>query len=230
MEVEQLGSIYHEGYHGFRVDGAFATFSTRFVQTQLTKVAPPPAKLLDFGCGNGQFLRTATSAGYLAVGVDISDAAVTHCRALGLEAHLITEFDPARHRETFDVVTLWDVLEHLPKPAEVLKSVATVLRRGGYLVAKSPGIGALSVKISAMIPSLAGAVVSAPGHNQFFTSRSLTRLLELHGFRHLTWLPPTPIRDVAKGGSLAKQTARRITRIIHAVSGDRSLIVMAQKE
>jgi len=227
--MEQLNSIYHEGYDGFKEDQTFATFAARFVRSSLSEVAPPPAKLLDFGCGNGQFLRTASSAGYSTVGVDISEAAVIRCRSIGLEAHRIAEFDPSKYQETFDVVTLWDVLEHLPKPAEVLSSVTTVLRHGGYLVVKSPGPGAFSVQISAMFPSLAGAVVSAPSHNQFFTSRSLTRLLELHGFHRLTWLPPASIRDASKGGSLAKQAARRITRLIHTVSRDRSLIVMAQK-
>lgn len=94
-----------------------------------------PGRLLDVGCGNGMFLKLARKRGWETYGVEPSTTASGYAREiLGLnviggtlpEAHFADRF--------FDVVTLYDVLCHVPSPLEQLMEVHRVLKVGGLLV------------------------------------------------------------------------------------------------
>lgn len=83
------------------------------------------ASVLDIGAGSGAFVRAAASWGFSAKGFDVIPETVDRLRAEGLYA------EPAK---TFDAVTMWDVLEHIEDPAEVLGTV----RVGGLLFVSIP--------------------------------------------------------------------------------------------
>ncbi len=100
----------------------------------------PPGRLLDVGCAEGTFLALAArEAGYEVSGVEISAEAAARARAAsGAPVHAGTLADLPRPERPYDVVTLWDVLEHTTDPAEVLARVAGVLRPGGILALTVP--------------------------------------------------------------------------------------------
>lgn len=117
----------------------------RFGVTQLlreraaivAKVAGQGSRVLDIGCGSGAFARMMAGRGYDAVGVEPF--------SLGRpvdEPHLRlvrARFADVRHElGTFDVITMWHVLEHIPSPKQLLEEALEVLEPDGVLVVSVP--------------------------------------------------------------------------------------------
>ncbi|HCZ15189.1 MAG TPA: hypothetical protein DHV85_11460 [Candidatus Accumulibacter sp.] len=91
-------------------------------------VRPAPGRLLDFGAGSGVFVRASLDGGWDAVGVEQSESAIARAKEYyGVSLH---ERIPD---ECFDVITMWDVVEHLRDPIAVLRQLHDRLTRGGVL-------------------------------------------------------------------------------------------------
>ncbi|ROL60790.1 class I SAM-dependent methyltransferase [Bacteroidetes/Chlorobi group bacterium MS-B_bin-24] len=98
---------------------------------------PPPAKLLDFGCDRGYFIDEARRFGYDVTGVELSEKARSYCSKIDLKNYkTINEID-----ETFDIVTMWHTLEHLPEPLRFLKDLQKRLNNEGFLFIRVPNFG-----------------------------------------------------------------------------------------
>jgi len=93
-------------------------------------------RLLDVGCGVGRFLLVARQRGWEAVGLDVAPAAVG--RAAATSGATVLQGDLSRTRPDgmaqVDVVTMWDVLEHLVDPVGDLGRARNWLRPGGLIV------------------------------------------------------------------------------------------------
>lgn len=95
--------------------------------------------VLDVGCGNGIFLSGVRSSVRQARGVDPSAAAVAAAAARGLDVATADPMEFARsHREEFDAVCAFHVVEHLAAPVPFLRSLVAALRPGGYLILSIP--------------------------------------------------------------------------------------------
>jgi 2-polyprenyl-3-methyl-5-hydroxy-6-metoxy-1,4-benzoquinol methylase len=90
--------------------------------------------LLDIGCAAGLFLSLADKRGFRGEGLELNELYIdyikTH-RVVTVHQKLLEEMQYPD--SSFDVVTLWDVLEHLPKPVETLQEINRILTRGGVL-------------------------------------------------------------------------------------------------
>jgi 2-polyprenyl-3-methyl-5-hydroxy-6-metoxy-1,4-benzoquinol methylase len=97
-----------------------------------------PLRLLDFGCGNGEVLRTANLLGMTSIGIDISDSrrAEATCRDVQIYPDLAT-FDAADGKAA-DAVVLSQVLEHVTAPAELLKALRQRMNPNGILYVAVP--------------------------------------------------------------------------------------------
>lgn len=94
-----------------------------------------PGRLLDFGCGFGHFMVLAKKRGWQCVGVDLSEQAVSVARdAFHLDAWAGNQDTVARSGERFDLITLWNVIDHLPDSADTIRLLAGSLSPGGILV------------------------------------------------------------------------------------------------
>ncbi len=117
-------------------------------QLQLLKKHTSGTNLLDIGCGEGFFLFSASKAGYVTKGVELSQDAAAYARkefGLDVEAKPFEELHfPENH---FDVVTLWQVLEHVPYPLMILKEVHRILKPGGLVAVSTPDIGGMLARI-----------------------------------------------------------------------------------
>jgi 2-polyprenyl-3-methyl-5-hydroxy-6-metoxy-1,4-benzoquinol methylase len=103
----------------------------------LAKYSEPKGSLLDIGCGTGDFLMAADKKGWNVVGVEPNHHAREKASSKGLEVYDIDrllKFADA----TFDVITLWHVLEHLPNLEDHIKLFKKLLRPGGLLVIAVP--------------------------------------------------------------------------------------------
>jgi 2-polyprenyl-3-methyl-5-hydroxy-6-metoxy-1,4-benzoquinol methylase len=223
----ELEGLYHHGYAGFSEDPVFAIACRKLTQEEILPRSRPHASLLDVGCGNGEFMRAAREAGLDAEGFDVSEAAAEFCRGRGLTARA-GDFQQATFERKFDVITFWDVLEHLLEPVAALQKARSLLAPGGLLFTKTPGTAGLSLALTALVPRLGGALLAIPAHIQFFGADSMTRMLQTAGYREIEMLPPIRLRSQTSGGPLRKRLARRVVSTLQRLSGDGNLIVFAR--
>lgn len=197
------------------------------LQRQIAPHKPAPADVLDVGCGSGDFMAAACEAGYSVQGIDVSEASAAICQSKGLKAvsgdYLTYDFG-----QKFDVITMWDVIEHLRNPGAFLIRSRELLKPGGVLFGKVPGFGDVSVGLSKRMPRMAGALLGAPSHVQYFDEESLRSLLSRLRF-DVHWLPALAdeMRSRRTGGPLKRRVARSVARSIKRVSGDRNLQFIA---
>jgi SAM-dependent methyltransferase len=108
----------------------------------LTDRPAPGGKLLDVGCAEGTFLAAARDSGYDVTGVDFSQKFVQLARSrFGLDSMYSCSFEDFSQRTppgSFDVITLFDVLEHQDNPFAFMDSVKRLLRSGGFLALSVP--------------------------------------------------------------------------------------------
>lgn len=104
--------------------------------------AKPGERLLDVGCGNGEFLELARLSGWGVVGVDFDPNAVKVARSRGLDVRQgsVEVIDPAKER--FDGITLSHVIEHVHDPLAVLRQCHALLKPGGWIWIETPNIDA----------------------------------------------------------------------------------------
>jgi SAM-dependent methyltransferase len=106
----------------------------------------PSGRLLDVGCGNGAFVAAAARAGYDAEGHDLApEVAAAASARWSLPVH--TGDLGALEAGPYDVVTLWDTLEHAVAPRALLVEVARLLAPGGHVVVLSPHSAGVSARV-----------------------------------------------------------------------------------
>jgi SAM-dependent methyltransferase len=163
-------------------------------------------RLLDFGCGSGRFLEYMDRKGWQVMGLDVSAPAVQRIhKESGLRALAGTLPHPALVPDSFDVITMWHSLEHVPYPRDVLENAYFLLAPGGKLLVAVPNMKGLGFRWFG--PAWYG--LDLPRHLTHFTPPTLCRMLERAGFR------VGPVRMVGQGGWLrysARLACRRLDR------------------
>lgn len=103
-----------------------------------------PGRVLDVGCGNGDFLIAARAFGWSPTGIDFDESAVARANEMpGVSARAGDLVSCGFESESFDAVVLNNVIEHLPNTAEVFAECRRVLRPGGRLVMMTPNPDAI---------------------------------------------------------------------------------------
>lgn len=225
QQIEQ--AVYTHDYAGYRPDPVFEQAIRSLLASEIVPLLSPGARILDVGCGAGDFLAAAKEFGFKPTGIDVSEAGARLCRQRGFEA-FSGDFLTEQFGTEFDAVTMWDVIEHLRDPGAFFERSHGVLREDGLFIGKVPAFGNVSVELSKRIPRLAGMLLGAPDHVQYFTQSSLGVLLRRTGFE-VNWLhPPTNrLRGKRRGGSLKRRVGRLLAGAIKGVSGDGNLYFVA---
>ena len=171
------------GYADYLADGERHRETARRRLSLLYRFAPPRGKLLDVGAAAGFFVDEAIRAGWDAQGIDIAPQVVDWGRRelnVSLRVGGITSVEAPG---TYDVVTMWDYIEHSLDPdGELAKSNELLVEDG--LVALSTGdLDSLAARLSRSRWHL----LTPRHHNFFFGAKTLVRLLERRGFDVL-WL------------------------------------------
>ena len=164
--------------------GRVLTFERNFrpLQALVGDVARP--RLLDVGCYVGIFLEIAAQHGWEAWGVEPSHWAAEEARRRGLRVTTGTLASAGLAPGSFDVVTLWDVIEHLTDPKAEMQRVNRLLRPGGLVCIHT-------IDIDSLLPRILGPRWPwlMEMHIYYFSGRTLARLLELTGFEVIRQLP-----------------------------------------
>lgn len=135
-------------------------------------------RLLDIGCGGGEWLQAARRAGWQAQGLEVGAPVVEHLRSQGFEIFHGFLAAAAYPDEHFDMVLAIEILEHVPDAQAILSEVARILRPGGVLWATTPhGNG-----ISARLLKKDWYCVAPPEHLQLFGKSGMHKMLCSAGF------------------------------------------------
>lgn len=105
-----------------------------------SRIPPVGSKVLDVGAAGGAFLEAATRHGYDAWGLEPSWFRVSRGKERGLQIEQGVIENHSFAPESFDMVTLWDVIEHMPDPLDSLRRVHALLKPGGTLLLNFPDI------------------------------------------------------------------------------------------
>jgi len=106
------------------------------------RFASAPGRALDVGCAAGYFLKVLGSRGWQVAGVELSPAIARHAREVyGIEDLHVGELATAPFEErSFDLVTFWDVVEHVPDPVALLRRGLELLKDDGYIVIETQNV------------------------------------------------------------------------------------------
>lgn len=240
---------HHDGYWGEEVEESdhvywktarapmYQDFFRRFITGR-------SGRLLDMGCGLGFFVKAMEAhRTWQAYGCEISPAAVRYAREkLGLRNVASGRLEDADLPDgSFDIITLWDVIDHIPRPDPVLQRCQALLKEGGRLFIRAPNISVqlprarLNRLVRGMRPGV--TYLQARDHAHHYSKSSLRRLLERNGFPQIEFLHLRPVGSVSTRQRWLRQGIKDLgfeaVRALAVVSGGYlnfdNLFVVARK-
>ena len=186
--LEEMRRYYPDDYHAYRVVDSRVSFITRLdhrygiikrCRAVIAYAGLKSGRILDIGCSTGSFLDTMRCYGWECYGVEINTRAANYAREhLGLNVFAGTLIDAHYPDSFFDVVTLWNVLEHLHQPQATLHEIHRIIRQNGLLVISLPNPDCIEAKIFGRY----WAGLDAPRHLYIYSRHTLERALALAGF------------------------------------------------
>ncbi len=198
------------GYADYDADKSVLEGFFRKFLKRLAMHVPQKGRLLDVGAATGHFVGLAEEADWQAQGIDISAHGVALGKKKGLRMERATLDDFASNEESFDVMTLWDVIEHLPDPFAALDRCKVLLKTGGVLAINTPDGESAFARLMgsrwhALVP---------PEHVCIFNRRALERVLRERGFEILhaehpikIFTPPYIVSTFARWTGMTLPTA-----------------------
>ena len=143
-------------------------------------------KVLDVGCSSGLFLDEVRKEGALAFGAELSPDTASFARKhFGLVVHNGDWRSAGYGPANFDVITLFDVIEHLPDPLAELEALLPLLKPDGIILQSTPDIEGLFPRLSyPLAKPLDYWPHPEPPHHLFqFSEKTLSAMVEKAGFR-----------------------------------------------
>ena len=182
----------------------------------IRKHHPDARRILDFGAGAGYFLKYCQEQGFEAQGVELSENLITFAgEQLGVRLSPTLE----NVTGTFDVITMFDVIEHFDwqSSRQIVDKLVERLNAGGLFLGNTPNFESLNVRISGKL----GPVISPPYHTTYFTPRTLHAYLESFGLKKIKintmifseerFFRKLSLYDTGKGGRMGRIT-KKLTR------------------
>ena len=163
----------------------------------IKELVPPPALLLDFGCGLGKFMAHASKQGYQCEGYELSDFARTFARGTGATVYDSLEAIPSGK---YDIVTAVEVLEHCHSPRTVLEAISRSLKPGGWFYYRTENFDGWHESYNDRRDNY----IFPEGHIHFFTTPVINRYFAAVGLTSISFSR----KSYLKGGRLYKLLAR----------------------
>jgi SAM-dependent methyltransferase len=180
---------------------------------------PDASCLLDVGCGTGRFLQFMKQSGdwRVLLGLEVSPFLAQRARAKGLDIVMGDVQSVCFQDGSFDVVAMWDVVEHLARPLDALKQIHRILSPGGILILLTPNAGGILHSLALWMHRLGIGLLQKPakrvffgGHPLYFTSSSLRQLLARSGFATRVGWQHSVASEMSFRGGLIEDAAKMI--------------------
>lgn len=148
-------------------------------------------KILDVGCAIGTFLDVCQKRGWEVYGEELSDFAAQYAKDKFDLNVFSGELIEAKFPDNFfDVVTLWDVVDHSERPRLLLKEVHRILKKDGLIVVQTTMKDGLIYRTAHYLYLLSRGLIKFPvekghpiHHSTFYSTKTLNQALELAGFK-----------------------------------------------
>ncbi|MCX6760664.1 MAG: bifunctional glycosyltransferase/class I SAM-dependent methyltransferase [Candidatus Nealsonbacteria bacterium] len=169
------------GYVDYETDKRAMSSSLNSYLDKIEKILPKKGNLLDVGTATGFFMEIADKRGWKTKGVEFSEYAAQKARDKKLDVRTGTLENAGLEENSFNLVTLWDVVEHLSNPKATLSSVYRVLKKDGLIAINTPDSGSFFARIL----NKRWHLIVPPEHLFLFSQKSLAKLLKEIGFETL---------------------------------------------
>jgi len=164
-----------------RIYLASRKFTLAWKRRLVRRILPEGGRVLDIGCGTGEFLQKISDFCQVD-GVEPEPAAANWGRErLGLNIHTGFLEDVELPAGNFDLVTMWHALEHIPDPVSALNRIHSLLKPGGILLVAVPNINSYDAKRYGS----EWIALDAPRHLWHFSPSTLRQITSLAQFTHL---------------------------------------------
>ncbi len=190
-------------------------YDTAGLDKELRFVPPPPAKVLDYGCGGGRFFRQLRGLPFQFYGVEYDPHLLSALADQGVHVEDTATITDERWDSEFDYITLAHVLEHVPDPVALLRRLFGWLKPGGALYVELPNAGATGLAIFG--GTWRGLEV--PRHFALPTRPALVQALEDAGFVVERQVIDPAARSLLWGESLAAAPEGERTAMQEAIAG-----------
>jgi 2-polyprenyl-3-methyl-5-hydroxy-6-metoxy-1,4-benzoquinol methylase len=160
---------------------------------------------VDVGCAGGFFLSVLREAGWLVAGVVLSPQIASHARArFGIVELHVGTLDTAPHTDqSFDLITMWDVVEHVPDPVALLAHARRLLKPNGVLLLETQNVDSRFAKLLGK----RWQHYKHQEHLYHFNPATVQRLLQAAGLEIQSWTPRYGGKYVSFG-FIAERAAR----------------------
>ncbi|RYG04026.1 MAG: class I SAM-dependent methyltransferase [Chitinophagaceae bacterium] len=139
-------------------------------------------KLLDIGAGTGDFLSEANKKGWATTGFEPDSAAQNIALSKGV--HLVDDLDSLPNY-SFDAITMWHVLEHVPDVNQQIRQLKRLLKPNGLLVIAVPNYKSYDASLYGEF----WAAYDVPRHLTHFSKTSVSKLFDVHGMKLIRYKP-----------------------------------------
>jgi SAM-dependent methyltransferase len=185
VQIEEVPQNLGEYYAGYRVHGGDSKLYHRLRQLTIGRsyltTQGDGRVLLDFGCGNGWYLKEMAERGWNAVGFEPDEAyAAILAEKIGLEV-ISGDGALAAHQGRFDLITLNFAFEHLDRPRHTLELLTRCLKPRGQIYLSVPNIESREARLF----KDRWFHLDPPRHISFFTKALLRKVLEECGYSHI---------------------------------------------
>lgn len=187
MSLEELKQHYNKGYFfganklGYKnyieaKDTRMKKFQGRLAEIENMK---KKGRILDVGCAMGFFLEVARRNGWEIFGVELSEYACKYAKKkFGINIYNCDLAQADFSNNYFDVITMWDAIEHLLNPMDNLREAYRILKKGGILAITTGDVSNLNAKIFGKN----WVIYSPPCHLYYFSRKTLKNALSKIGF------------------------------------------------
>lgn len=183
FSTEPTEDILKSHYENYPVSGIVSPITKSRYEELLDLLEPfrKTGRILDIGCGEGFFLESAKKRGWDVHGTEFSSVYIPICKAKGISMEY-GRLDISNYPEgSFDVITWFEVIEHINRPNEELEKFRHLVRVGGAVYLTTPNIDSLSRKI--LGPKW--TAITFPDHLCYYSPTSIRFLFKRHGFSPL---------------------------------------------